>query len=250
MNKRLKLGIFLFMLGFLGVLSTLTMEVPLPEEIQEMVFEVLTPMQFKLLSLVNPTILLTIGVVLGTVLYDKVQLRLPLIENVLFKNKTGIKNTLFSHGILGGILAGILITGISAAFMPSLPNSFVEMGEKFNPNILVRFLYGGFTEEIMMRFGLMTVIAWICFKIAGKLSAAVYWISILIAALLFALGHLPMAITLAGELTPLLLLYIIIGNAVGGIIFGWLYWKQGLESAMIAHIFAHVVMVLAAALIN
>jgi len=46
-----------------------------------------------------------------------------------------------------------------------------------------------------------------------------------------------------------LLLYIFIGNAIGGIIFGWLYWKKGLESAIIAHIFTHVIMVLAEQLI-
>ncbi|MDB4228189.1 CPBP family glutamic-type intramembrane protease [Flavobacteriaceae bacterium] len=35
-----------------------------------------------------------------------------------------------------------------------------------------------------------------------------------------------------------------LGNSVGGIIFGWIYWKKGLESAMIAHIFAHILMIL------
>ena len=44
--------------------------------------------------------------------------------------------------------------------------------------------------------------------------------------------------------TTELLLYIILGNSVGGIIFGWIYWKKGLESAMIAHIFAHILMIL------
>jgi membrane protease YdiL (CAAX protease family) len=38
--------------------------------------------------------------------------------------------------------------------------------------------------------------------------------------------------------------YVIIGNSVGGLVFGWLYWKKGLESAFIAHIFAHVAMVI------
>jgi formate/nitrite transporter FocA (FNT family) len=41
----------------------------------------------------------------------------------------------------------------------------------------------------------------------------------------------------------ILLTYILLGNSIGGVIFGWLYWKKGLESAMVAHVFAHVVMV-------
>jgi membrane protease YdiL (CAAX protease family) len=35
----------------------------------------------------------------------------------------------------------------------------------------------------------------------------------------------------------------------GGLIFGWLYWKKGLESAFIAHVFIHVVLVIADGLI-
>jgi membrane protease YdiL (CAAX protease family) len=35
---------------------------------------------------------------------------------------------------------------------------------------------------------------------------------------------------------------VILLNAVGGIIFGWLYWKKGLESAMISHFSADIVL--------
>jgi len=31
-------------------------------------------------------------------------------------------------------------------------------------------------------------------------------------------------------------------NGLGGLAFGWLYWKQGLESAMIAHFSADIVL--------
>jgi len=31
-------------------------------------------------------------------------------------------------------------------------------------------------------------------------------------------------------------------NGIGGIIFGWLYWKKGLESAMISHFSADIVL--------
>jgi len=34
----------------------------------------------------------------------------------------------------------------------------------------------------------------------------------------------------------------IVNNGVIGIIFGWLYWKKGLESAMIAHFSSDVVL--------
>ena len=33
----------------------------------------------------------------------------------------------------------------------------------------------------------------------------------------------------------------IVLNGIGGVAFGWLYWKHGLESAMIAHFSADIV---------
>ena len=30
-------------------------------------------------------------------------------------------------------------------------------------------------------------------------------------------------------------------NLVAGMVLGWLYWKKGLESAIIAHMIAHIV---------
>jgi membrane protease YdiL (CAAX protease family) len=47
-----------------------------------------------------------------------------------------------------------------------------------------------------------------------------------------------------------LISYIILGNSLGGLIFGWLYWKKGLEAAFIAHIMSHVVMVAAEQLVS
>jgi hypothetical protein len=40
--------------------------------------------------------------------------------------------------------------------------------------------------------------------------------------------------------------YIIVGNTVPGILFGFLYWRYGLESAILAHAISHAVASLAA----
>jgi len=31
-------------------------------------------------------------------------------------------------------------------------------------------------------------------------------------------------------------------NALGGVVFGWLFWRRNLETAMLAHAMAHVAM--------
>jgi hypothetical protein len=243
-KEKLILGTLLFLLGIIGVLSMLTMEIPIPEEARGILEAQFTPQQIKLLLLANPTIMLLVAVILGTVFYKKAGLKAPILEGVIGRKEINpsIKDILKS-GVLLGVLSGILLTTISLLFVPSLPEEFIALGENLKPSLAVRFLYGGITEEIIMRFGLMTFLVWLCSLIFKGLNSTVYWIGIVIAAFLFALGHFPIVYQSISEPSAVLLSYIIIGNMVGGIVFGWLYWKKGLEAAFIAHIFAHVVMV-------
>ena len=67
------------------------------------------------------------------------------------------------------------------------------------------------------------------------------WLAIVLAAIIFGIGHLPAVLAITTP-TTLLIARIIILNAIGGIIFGWLYWKKGLESAMISHFSADIVL--------
>lgn len=242
MNKKLKLGILLFVIGFIGVLSSLAMDLPIPEEMQKMVSELFTPLQFKLLNLINPTILLIVATVIGTLLYDKVNFKLPIIESLPNKSNPTETAEILKYGIIGGLISGILIMLTAIAFKPILPTEFLEIGEKFKPPLITRFLYGGLTEEILIRFGIMTFFVWLLFKVSGKLNPIIYWIGIVFSSIIFGFGHLPIVYTLIGTPPTELLLYIILGNAVGGMVFGWLYWKKGLEAAMIGHIVAHIVM--------
>ena len=244
MNKeRLFTGIILFLLGMLGVFSLLSMEVTLPAEAEEMLAGRFTSQQIKWLSLINPTVLLIITVVVGIILHEKVNLDVPMIKGELRKEKRGNIRRIVLFGMAGGIIAGVLILMLGAAYEPLLPDEFLKMGENIQTSLAVRFLYGGITEEILMRFGLMTFIVWLLSKVFKSLNAKTYWGGILLAALLFAVGHFPVVFQAVGSPSALLLSYIIMGNSIGGIIFGWLYWKRGLESAFIAHIFAHVIMV-------
>jgi membrane protease YdiL (CAAX protease family) len=61
----------------------------------------------------------------------------------------------------------------------------------------------------------------------------------------FGVGHLPVALLVVPHITLLLAGYVIAANSVFGLVAGYLYWKKGLESAMIAHIFTHLVILTA-----
>jgi hypothetical protein len=245
-NKNLLFAIVLFVLGMAGVLSILTVDLPLPEEAKALLEDMFTPVQIKLITLVNPTVMLIIAIIIGVLLQKKTALGAPIIEFHIGKTETRPDyRNIFIYGMGGGVIAGGLISLISLLFEPHLPGEFIELGEKLKPTLAARFLYGGITEEILMRFGLMTLFVWLAAKVFRGGGPAAYWTGIALAALLFAVGHFPVAFSIVDAPTPALLTYILTGNAAGGLIFGWLYWKRGLESAFLAHIFAHVVMVLA-----
>lgn len=241
-TTKLKLGSCLLVLGFMGVLSLLLLRFPaelLPKE----ALAIISPELFRYLMLFNPTLYLIGAVIVGTVLCQKVDLGAPTISALLEKQpwrETFVQQ--LKAGISGGTLAGVLLVLISLLFYAALPADFIALSEKFRPALLTRFLYGGITEELIMRFGLMTFVVWVLHAVTKRLSDTIYWIGIVVAALLFALGHLPIVFLLAGEPTPMLIGYILFANAAGGIIFGWLYWKKGLEAAIIAHMITHVVM--------
>ncbi len=249
-KERLILGIVLFMLGFIGVLSILTMKIPLPEEASKILLEQFTPEQIKLLTLINPTIMLIGAVLLGVFMHEKVFLDLPIIKGIIKNNKSYQLSSILKYGIICGVISGIILVLISVVFTPILPLEFIELGDTLKPTLLARFLYGALTEEILMRFGLMSFIIWLLSKIFKTINSKIYWIGILIAAVLFALGHFPIAFQAVSNPSGLLLSYILIGNSIGGVIFGWLYWKKGLEAAFIAHIFTHIIMILGEPLLN
>ncbi len=245
MNKhKALLALVLLVLGLTGIASILTMDLPLPPDVEVILKARYSPEEIKLLLLINPIFMLLIAIAVGVALYEKVRFSVPVIEHLIgvTENAPNWKNLLL-YGVSGGILAGILLSLIGLIFKPVLPAEFTELSQKLQPTLAARFLYGGLTEEIMMRFGFMTLVVWLFSKVFKGLRPLVYWTGIIVAAIVFALGHFPIAFQSVASPSPAFLGYILIGNSVGGIIFGWLYWKKGLESAFLAHLLAHVVLV-------
>lgn len=139
-----------------------------------------------------------------------------------------------SHGplaVLLGCLAGGLIIGFDALFSlfhKPLIDSSPPVWQGF-----LASLYGGITEEIILRLFFLTLVYWLISKVTRKRIAT--WLAIVAASILFGIGHLP-ATALLTDLTPVIVLRAIVLNGIGGIIFGWLYIHRSLGSAMVAHV--------------
>jgi membrane protease YdiL (CAAX protease family) len=109
----------------------------------------------------------------------------------------------------------------------------------------LEIFYGGIAEEILLRLFVMSFLVWLGRFLSktsdGKPTSAVLWIANILAAVLFGLGHLP-TVALLVPLTTIVVMRTVVLNGLIGIVCGWLYWKRGLEAAMISHFSADLVL--------
>lgn len=108
---------------------------------------------------------------------------------------------------------------------------------------LLASFYGAINEEVLLRLFLFTLIYFLfrkIFKFESRNRMMFLWITNVIVAIVFGIGHLPMAYKMISpssfEIFRILLL-----NGIPGIVFGWLYWSRGLWTAMVAHYVADLV---------
>ena len=250
-----RLFLILFFLGLTGVLSILLIDLSalaalIPHTTGDI--PTITP-ALKLLSLIQPSLLLAVAVVIGVALARRVGLSAPAAEALARGGNvfTSLRSQL-APGVVGGLTGGLCIVLISLLTKPFLPvNAITRIGEfsRLLP-IPTRLLYGGVTEELLLRWGFMTLIVWASWRVLQKgenVPTRAHFVgAILLSSLVFGAGHLPVAyVLLPDSFSSALILFVIFANSAFGVIAGYLYWRRGLESAMIAHIVCHLVLALA-----
>ncbi len=183
--------------------------------------------------------LLTVGI--GLTLASKTGLGAPILKGYLAGEPVGAR---FRAHILPSVVLAFVATLAVVAldrffFLPRLPGFSSAISQVSGWQGILASLYGGLTEEILTRLFLVTLLAWILARFShgadGKPSAAAMWIAILGSAVLFGLGHLPATL----QSTPFSFLVLsreVLLNGIYGTLFGYLYWKRGLEASMLSHI--------------
>lgn len=199
------------------------------------------PLPLVLLVIVIQSVLFfAVFIFIGLRMSKKLGLQIPVIEKWVAKKKLDIDvRSIMKTSVSLGILSGILIISLDHVFTQlGMESLFERISVPIWQGFLASF-YGGISEEIVMRLFFMTLILWVVSRLTKSKNNVVennvmMWSSIILAALLFGVGHLPITATLT-TLTPLLIVRALLLNGIGGVVFGWLYWKKGLESAMMAH---------------
>ena len=241
LSPKLALGFYLWLVGMLGVIPLTLVVIP-----QLLAGKILRQPLWAIeaISGMQSAILLALTVWTGVALAGRVGLSAPVFQALAAR---GAFWTAFRHQLVPGTLGGLVGGAILVLCAHGTPEKLVQAKQMFDIPLLVRVLYGGFTEELLLRWGVMSLLLWLCWKgfsRAGEVPALTWvWLAIAGSALLFAIGHLPTAAKLAGDLTTEIVVYVLSGNLAFGLMAGWLFWRYGLESAMLYHAIAHVVAV-------
>lgn len=197
----------------------------------------------------------------GLLLAKRIGLGAPILEAWFGGESTADKiRAVLPVSVLLGIATSVSVILLEAfIFQPAMMRELGASAAALNvptaqPAAWMGFLasfYGGIVEEVLIRLFLLSLLAWLGSFISktaeGKPTRLVFWIANILAAVVFGLGHLPATMGLV-PLTFWVTLRAIALNGLAGILFGYLYWKRGLESTMIAHFSADIVIHVLAAL--
>ena len=239
---RLRLGLSLWVAGMLGVVAITLSLLPL---IPTFAAGKPLPMPMWALTLVSlgqSAVFLGLAVWAGVALAPALGLRAPAFAAAVAKHPVA---PALRPQLLPGLIAGLLGGAFLTVAWRTAPAVLVPVQERFSIPISARVLYGGITEELLLRWGFMTLLVWLAWTFVqrrrGAPAPGLIWLAIVVSAVVFGAGHLPAASFLAGPLEANTVAWVVGVNAVFGVLFGYLFWKRGLESAMIAHALTHAV---------
>jgi hypothetical protein len=158
------------------------------------------------------------------------------------------------HWVQAGVLVGVCVALGQGLFdwwfwqtLPSAQVSLIRQAAEISTvsplTGLLLPLLQAVNEELMLRWGLVSGLLWVLALMfrqpPGRPKAALAWAAILGVAVLSVAGQLPsLAYAITNDPAGILLLHTALAGAVAGIAYGWLFWKHGLEAAILAHVTA------------
>ena len=189
---------------------------------------------------VQSGLLLAAAVFFGAWLAPRVGLGAPVLGALLQRRSRPLAalQQMWLPGVGGGVMG--------AAWMVTLAQLVPDALAPGDPiqalPLWIKLLYGGITEELLVRWGMMSVLLFSLWRLVqphgGAPRRGLVWAAIVLAALLGAASNLPSAMALMGGLSPQLLVYVLLNHTVFGLLVGYIYWRHGLGAAIVAHTLA------------
>lgn len=181
---------------------------------------------------------------LGLLLANKVQLPMPFLRSWLCGEPRGTQRGFLPVTIIAGVMVGAInVVVLNFYLMPRAPGWPSEIKLPLWERALASF-YAGLDEELFMRLFALSLFIWLVQKIARRSvrsSPALFWVANGVTVAILALLFLP-ATAAVIPLTREIVVAVTGVNAIGGMVFGYLCWYRGFESAMLAHFICDLVL--------
>ena len=144
---------------------------------------------------------------------------------------------------LGTLMLGI-IRFVLLSILPDIQQRFADEAKIAVWKRVIIAFDSSVLEEITFRLFLFSLLIWLAGKvwqIQRPPTSQLLWIVNALIAIGFGIAHLPQWSTITPLTLPIIFTVVFL-NSIGGLTFGYLYFENGLESAMIAHFFADLVL--------
>lgn len=232
------LGLVLWLLGMPGVMS-LAFSVQ-TEWLMRLAAVFSFPMVRWVVAL-GLALLLALAVTIGVTLGWRVGLGSALI-NIALQGRSPWRGIRFLS--LPGLAGGI----IGAAWLVTLvmfwPESLSVVDPVYSLPLLPKLLYGGITSELLLRYGVMSLVMWLLWRLFGQAQSRpgwlIGWSAVVLTSLLAGTVPVYLAWSLSATLPSTVLAQLLLCEIVYGLLAGQLFWRYGLEVAILAHVVAYL----------
>ncbi len=210
-----------------------------------------------LIVLVRNLIFLGVAASLGLLIARKIGLGAPYLESRLDGAPAPAEplSSIVRPAIFWATVTALIAFAIDAFFRHGLgvdvpaPEIHARIDVDWWRSGLASF-WAPFGEEILDRLFLLSLIAWLGVKLfrvrgAGRGRTIALWVANVVTALFFGWYHIDSLALFADPVPALAAVRTVLLILPVGLAFGWLYWRRGLEAAILSHfvidIIVHVI---------
>jgi len=238
MNTKTKLFWILWVSSIVSTILILPYIITLQSEALKK--ENISPSFLILIAILQGGVVFGVAAFFGLILAEKTGFKLPLLSSWVEHKEIEYKGLVRNSAILGFGIGMAIVLIDRFVFQYAVASSMKVPAWQ---GLLASF-YGGICEEVLMRLFLMSLFVFILIRVSkrNEPTPAIVWSSIILISILFGLGHLPITSSVV-TITAWVVFRAILLNGIAGVALGWLYWKKGLESAIIAHYSADIIVV-------
>lgn len=233
-TSRAPLSLALIILGLIGAASFYLSTLPIPAEYAD----IISPESFRIQTMVGPIIMVLIAGALGHFFAHRAGLSAPFLASALAGRADfgTLRAQAISAGISAAVFLGVALSAHPLIALTGIEPALAELNaftsESLHPGTQV--LYGAFAEEIIMRWGLFSVIAVGSLKLIGGFSReGALVLAIVITSLIVNAIHAP---TLGQVLETPPAMLVLLTQSLGFLASALachLYMRRGLEAAIL-----------------